>query len=251
MQEHPSPRKVALVTGAARRIGAEIARVLHAAGMNVILHYATSVAEATALCQELNAIRPDSAVLLPAPLGAPEAEKALIADAAAIWQRLDVLVNNASRFYRTLVGHTTPDAWDDLMHINLKVPFFLAQAAAPHLAKQRGSIINITDIHAKRPMREYAVYCISKSALVMLTKALAKELAPEIRVNAVAPGAILWPEGENALSDVNKQKIIDHTLLHHAGCPHDIAKAVLYLAQDANYMTGEMLVIDGGRLLGS
>lgn len=206
MQKNKLTEKVALVTGSARRIGAEIVRTLHEAGMKIVLHYNVSKEEAQALRDALNAVRPNSVVTLQADLDVPESEKQLIEKATAKWGRLDVLVNNASRFYRTHLGEVTEAAWHDLLNSNVKTPFFLAQAAWPALKATQGAIINIIDIHAERPMRDYAVYCIAKSGLLMMTKALAKEFSPEVRVNAVAPGAILWPEGENALSDKKKKR---------------------------------------------
>jgi pteridine reductase len=249
MQKNPLAAKVALITGAARRIGAEIALSLHEAGMNVVLHYHASEEEAVRLCKRLNKVRPHSAVAISADLNEIESGVDLVNQAAATWQRLDVLVNNASRFYKTALGNVTEDAWEDLMASNLKAPFFLSQAAAPMLAATQGCIVNITDIHADRPLRDYAVYCISKSGLVMMTKALAKELGPLVRVNAVAPGSILWPEGENALSQADKQKIMHRTALQRSGSPNDIAKAVLFFIRDADYITGQVLMIDGGRVL--
>lgn len=249
MQKNQLQGKVALITGGARRIGAEIATTLHAEGMNVVLHYNISKEEALQLADKLNLVRPDSAIAIKADLLDMENGKLLVKEAEKKWQRLDVLVNNASRFYKTLMGDVTDYAWEDLMTSNLKAPFFLSQAAAPLLKQNKGVIINITDIHAERPLRDYSVYCISKSGLLMLTKALAKELGPDIRVNAVAPGAILWPEGENTLSDREKQKIIDQTALDRAGGAADIAKAVLFFVRDADYVTGQILDVDGGRKL--
>ena len=249
MQKNPLTSKVALITGAARRIGAEIVRVLHAEGMNVVLHYNASESDALSLSDELNQKRAHSAIPLRADLQEPESEKSLVQQAVDNWGRLDVLVNNASRFYRTSIGKVTEYAWDDLMNSNLKAPFFLSQAAAPFLAKHKGVIVNITDIHAERPLREYSVYCISKSGLFMMTKMLAKELGPDVRVNAVAPGSILWPEGKNALSEEEKQKIIQQTALQRAGHPNDIAKAVLFFIRDGEFVTGQLLSVDGGRLL--
>ncbi len=249
MQKNPLNSKVALVTGAARRIGAEIARQLHDNGMNIVLHYNASEEEAVKVSEELNKKRNHSAVAIQADLLEPESEKLLVQHAADVWKRLDVLVNNASRFYRTAIGKVTEYAWDDLINSNLKAPFFLAQAAAPILAASQGCIVNITDIHAERPLKDYSVYCISKSGLLMMTKVLAKELGPLVRVNAVAPGAILWPEGKNTLSDVEKQKIIDQTALKREGNPEDIAKAVLFFVRDADYVTGQVMDVDGGRKL--
>lgn len=249
MQKNPLTAKVALITGAARRIGAEIARTLHNAGMNIVIHYNSSEAEALELCAQLNQKRPHSVVAVRAELDQPENEKALIQQAVAAWGRLDVLINNASRFYRTPIGEVTEFAWEDLMNSNIKAPFFLSQAAAPHLSEQKGCIVNITDLHGERPLRDYSVYCISKSGLLMLTKILAKELGPSVRVNAVSPGAILWPEGKNSLSDKDKQKIIDGTALHRSGGPEDIAKAVLFFVRDAEYVTGQVVTVDGGRMI--
>jgi pteridine reductase len=251
MQKNPLISKVALVTGAARRIGAEISRTLHHAGMNIVLHYNTSEEAAIHLSEELNHKREHSAIAIRADLQDTGSEKILIKNATETWGRLDALINNASRFYRTEFGKVTDYAWEDLMNSNTKVPFFLAQAAAPALTANKGVIVNITDIHTSRPLRNYPVYCISKNALVMVTKVLAKELGPSVRVNAVAPGPILWPEGENTLLEAEKKKIIDQTILQRSGGPEDIAKAVLYFVRDATYVTGQILAIDGGRLLSS
>lgn len=249
MSLHSLTDQVALITGAARRVGREIARTLHGEGMNVVLHYNTSHEEAVKLCEELNDIRPVSAVIAQAPLCEMEALPLLIEKALAPWKRLDVLVNNASRFYRTPMGEVTEGAWDDLMSSNVKAPFFLSQAASAHLKKTHGSIVNITDIHAERPLRDYAAYCISKSGLLMATRVLAKELGPYVRVNAVAPGAVLWPEGENTLSEEEKQKIMASTVLKRAGSAEDIAKAVLFFVRDADFVSGQILDVDGGRTL--
>src|SRR3990167_3094634 len=185
--------KVALITGSARRIGAEIAHTLHQAGMNVALHYNASEEEAIALCEKLNRIRPHSATAIQAELQEPESEKVLVQKTIETWKRLDVLINNASRFYRTVLGKVTDYAWEDLINSNLKAPFFLSQAAAPYLAENQGLIVNIAYIHAERPLRHYSVYCISKGGLLTMTKVLAKEWGPLIRVNAISPGTILWP----------------------------------------------------------
>lgn len=242
------PNKVALITGAARRVGAAIARHLHRAGFQVVLHYRHSQAEAAALCAELNHIRPHSAATVCADLTAPGAAELMIKDALVAFGRLDVLVNNASQFYKTAVGSTTEKAFDDLMSANMKAPYFITQAASEALKAAEGSVINIIDIHGQRPLRDYAVYSMSKAALWMMTQALAKELAPNVRVNGVAPGAIAWPEGENALSSDVKDKIINETLLKRHGSAEDIASAVVYLAAGAPYVTGQVLVVDGGRL---
>lgn len=249
MHKDPLASKVALITGAARRIGAEISHTLHEAGMNIVLHYNASEEEAILLCEKLNQKRKKSAVAIRADLQEAESEKVLIENAASLWGRLDVLVNNASRFYRTTFGKVTEYAWEDLINSNVKAPFFMAQAAASFLAATKGVIINITDIHAERPLREYSVYCISKSALWMATKVLAKELGPDVRVNAVAPGPILWPEGENSLLEAEKKRIIEQTILQRSGSPMDVAKAVLYFVRDAEYVTGQVIMVDGGRML--
>lgn len=239
--------KVALVTGASHRIGAMIARVLHAQDMNLVLHYRHSGAAAQRLQAELHAIRADSVALVQADLLDTTALPALVDTAVGTWQRLDVLVNNASSFYPTPVGSVNETQWDDLMGSNLKAPFFLAQAAAPYLAQHHGCIVNIVDIHADRPLKAHPVYSIAKAGLVMLTKALARELGPEVRVNAVAPGAILWPE--HAIEAPAKEYIISRTALKRAGAPHDIAQAVLFLIRDAGYISGHVLTVDGGRSL--
>lgn len=241
-----SENKVALITGAAKRVGAAIARLLHQQGMNIIIHYHTSHDAASQLVQELNAKRENSATMLAADLNQINECENLIKQAEKIWQRLDVLVNNASRFYPTLFGEVEQAQWQDLFASNLQAPFFLAQMTAPFLKKQRGCIINVTDIHAEKPLKNYAVYCLTKAGLSMLTKVLAKELAPEIRVNAVAPGAVCWPEGVNELTDEMKHKIVEQTLLKRAGTAQDIAKAVKFFI-DNDYITGQSLAVDGGR----
>lgn len=242
-------RKVVFITGAARRIGAEIARTLHETGMNIVLHCHSSRTEAEQLCADLNKKREDSAIVVCADLKNVANFNQLIKQTVQKWQRLDILVNNASQFYKT-IGETTEKAWDDLLNTNLKAPFFLAEAAAPYLKKQQGCIVNITDIHGEQPIRDYSVYCISKAGLIMLTKVLAKELSPDVRVNAVSPGAIIWPEGENTLTEKLKQKIIENIPLRKHGDPNDIAKAVVYFV-NASYVTGQILAVDGGRMLSS
>lgn len=249
MAINPLESKVALITGAARRIGAAVADTLHDAGMRVVLHYNASEEEAQQLCARLNQKRPESAVTIQADLLEPEIDKSMIQQAHQVWGRLDLLVNNASRFYRTHFGKVTEYAWDDLMISNLRAPFFLSQAAVPYLLETKGRIINISDIHAWRPMRNYSVYCISKTGLLMLTRALAKELAPDIMVNAIAPGAIVWPEGDNTLSPEEKESIINKTPLGRSGSAEDVARVALFLARDADFMTGEVLAVDGGRHL--
>ena len=240
--------KVALITGAAHRIGAVSARLLHAQGMRLVLHYRSSRAAAQALQKELNHRRADSVILVQADLLTTAALPALILEAAGAWDRLDVLLNNASTFYRTPIGSVSEPQWDDLMGSNLKAPFFLSQAAAPYLRRTQGCIVNIVDIHADRPLKGFPIYSMAKAGLVMMTRALAGELGPEIRVNAVAPGAILWPEN---LDEVTKQRIISRTFLKRKGEPEDVAGAVLYLIRDAGYMSGQVLTVDGGRSLNS
>lgn len=241
--------KVVLITGAAHRIGATTARTLHAAGANIVLHFRSSRAGAEALQQELHAIRAESVALVQGDLLDAATLPVLVEQAYASWGRLDVLINNASSFYPTPVGTVTEEHWHDLMGSNLKAPFFLSQAAAPHLRTERGCIINIVDIHADRPLKEHPIYSMAKAGLVMMTKSLACELGPEVRVNAIAPGAILWPE--NDMDDSTKSRIIERTFLKRQGSPQDIANAVLFLARDAHYTSGHILTVDGGRSLNS
>lgn len=239
--------KVVLITGAAHRIGAQTARLFHAHGARLVLHYRGSREAAHRLQEELNALRKDSVVLVQADLMDNKKLPVVIRNAVSAWDQLDVLVNNASTFYSTPMGSVGEQQWDDLIGTNLKAPFFLSQAAAPHLAEQNGCIVNIVDIHADRPLKNYPVYSMAKAGLVMLTKALACELGPEVRVNAVAPGAILWPE--NDMDDITKQRIISRTFLKRRGSPADIARAVLFLVRDAVYTSGHVLTVDGGRSL--
>ena len=241
------PRPVALVTGAARRLGAAIARGLHAAGHDLAVHYRSSTAEAQALAAELEALRPGSVLLLQADLARFDRLPELVAQVVGRFGRLDALVNNASGFTPTPLGTVTPAHWDALFASNARAPFFLAQAAAPHLAAARGAIVNLLDLHAQRPLRDHAVYCMAKAALAMATKALALELAPEVRVNAIAPGAILWPEG--GTNDARRAALLARTPLARTGTAEEVAGAVRWLLQDATYCTGEVLRLDGGRLL--
>jgi len=249
MQEQPQSLngKVALVTGAARRLGAAIAGALHAAGANLIIHYNTSREEAQRLVETLNSRRPDSALPAQGDLVLTHEHGLLIDQAVSPWGRLDVLVNNASTFFPTPVGSVTEPQWEDLLGSNLKGPFFLSQAAAPHLKAWNGCIVNLADIYADRPLRGYPVYSIAKAGLGMLTKALAVELAPHVRVNAVAPGSILWPEPP--FDEVLKGRILASTPLRRQGDPREIARAVVYLARDAGYSTGTVVTVDGGRSL--
>jgi pteridine reductase len=240
-------RSVALVTGSARRIGAAIARRLHAAGYDLALHYRGSADDAQALATELEGARADSTLLLQADLADFDRLPELVAKTIGRFGRLDALVNNASGFHPTPFGTTTPAQWDELFAINARAPFFLSQAAAPHLANANGAIVNIADIHAERPLRGHAVYAMSKAALLHMTRSLALELAPKVRVNAVSPGAILWPEGGK---DPDAQAaLLARTPLGRIGTPQEIAEAVLWLLQDARYCTGQTLHVDGGRML--
>ena len=240
-------RPVALVTGAARRIGAAIARTLHAAGCDLALHCHRSRAELDALAAELDGVRAGSVLVLQADLAEFDRLPELVAGAVGRFGRLDALVNNASAFFPTRLGETTPAQWDALFAANARAPFFLAQAAAPHLRAARGAIVNLVDIHAERPLRDHALYGMSKAALAYMTRALALELAPEVRVNAIAPGAILWPE--DGKDDAAKAAILARTPLGRTGTVEEIAEAVRWLLRDARYTTGQVLRVDGGRLL--
>ena len=240
-------RPAVLVTGSARRLGAAIARGLHAAGFDVALHCHASRAEADALAADLEALRAGSTVVLQADLAAFDRLPELVAQTVGRFGRLDALVNNASAFFPTPIGQATPDQWDALFNANARAPFFLAQAAAPHLRASRGAIVNLADIHAERPLREHTLYGMSKAALVHMTRALALELAPEVRVNAIAPGAILWPDAGKA--DAAKQAMLDRTPLQRIGTPEEVADAVLWLLRDATYVTGQVVRLDGGRML--
>lgn len=239
--------RVALVTGSARRVGAEIVRKLHAEGMRVIVHYRSSDQAAKALAQELNAQRKDSVATIWFDLHNTEHIARFAEDTINTWGRLDVLVNNASTFYPTPFDDITDAQWEDLLGINLKAPLFLSKAFAQELQKRQGSIVNIVDIHAERPLKDYTAYSIAKAGLVMLTKSLARELAPAVRVNGVAPGAILWPEVE-AYESLHKE-IIERTALKREGNPRDIAATVWFLIDAADYITGQVIAVDGGRTL--
>ncbi len=241
--------KVVLITGAAQRIGAAIAKYLHGKGYNLVIHYNSAVDEAKNLEQQLNKERENSCICLAADFADIKQISPLVTNAANHWQRLDALINNASAFFPTKSGATTEEQWDILLDCNLKAPFFLSQAAQPWLQKHHGCIVNISDIHSQHPLKNYPVYSISKAGLEMLTKALAKELGPTIRVNAIAPGAIMWPEEANALSTKLKEEIIARTVLKRAGDAQDIAKAAYFLIADSDYTTGQILAIDGGRSL--
>jgi pteridine reductase len=234
------------VTGAARRIGAVIARRLHAAGYDVALHARRSRAELDALVAELERARASSALALEADLDDVAALPKLVRATVDRFGRLDALVNNAAAFYPTPIGEATPTQWDELFAANARAPFFLAQAAAPHLAASNGAIVNIVDIYAERPLADHAIYSMSKAALAAMTKALARDLAPQVRVNGVAPGAILWPDAGK--SEAAQRALIEETPLKRTGTPDDIASAVLWLL-DAPFVTGEIVRVDGGRHL--
>ncbi len=239
--------KVALVTGSARRIGADTVRTLHAAGANVVVHYRHSSKDAKKLFLELNNLRDDSCFLVQADLNNIKKIEEMVDSIIKKMGRLDILVNNASTFYPTKVGEITENDWDDLMGSNVKAPLFLSQAVVPYLKLTQGCIINIVDIHGIRPMKNYPVYSMAKSALLMLTQSLARELGPDIRVNGVAPGAILWPE--QAENESDQEELLSKTALKRMGTPQDIAKTILFLVRDADYITGQVIPVDGGRVL--
>lgn len=246
MTEAANSRPVVLITGAARRVGATIARSLHAAGYDLALHYRHSQTEIEALRDDLLALRPNSVLLLQAELAEIERLPALVEDTVKRFGRLDGLVNNASAFYPTAIGTVTGDQWDELFASNARAPFFLAQAAAAHLRRSQGAIVNMIDIYAERPLPGYPVYCMAKAAQAAMTQALAHELGPEVRVNGIAPGAVLWPE---AKPYANQQEIIERTPLQRVGSPVDVANAVLWLLRDAQFVTGQIVRVDGGRSL--
>jgi len=240
LQDH-----VVLITGGARRVGAAIVRSLHGAGARVLIHHRDSAVDARTLAAELNAARAGSAAIESGDLLDAAVPDRLVAATLHQFGRLDILVNNASTFYPTVVGGITPADWDDLMGTNLKAPLFLSQAAAPSLRAAQGLIINIVDIHALRPLKRHPVYSVAKAGLAMLTRSLARELGPEIRVNGIAPGPVLWPE--RAVEETLKREIIAKTALKRHGTPEDIARTALFLAADAPYITGQIITVDGGR----
>jgi pteridine reductase len=238
----------ALVTGAAKRIGAVIAGTLHEAGANVAIHYHRSAADADSLAARLNDVRKGSAFTISADVRDISALERMAHDVVAHAGRLDVLINNASSFYPTPLGTITPEQWHDLVGSNLKAPLFLSQALLPALRDARGVIINIVDVHSQRPLRDHAVYGAAKAGLAMLTRSLAKDLGPHIRVNGVSPGAILWPD--EGMSEALRAGIIKQTALKRSGEPEDIANTVLFLVRDAPYITGQIIAVDGGRSVG-
>src|SRR5580698_6064482 len=240
--------QTALITGAARRVGAQLVRALHAEGANLAIHCHRSLEEAQNLSAELNAVRPASAQVFSADLRDAAQPAQLVAQTCERFGGLNLLINNASSFYPTPLGTITLAQWQDLMGTNLQAPLFTAQAAAPALKASRGAIINIVDIHGLRPLRDHTVYSAAKAGLIMLTRALARELAPEVRVNAVAPGAVLWPEA--GMDERRKERILEQTPLHRPGSPEDIARAVLFFSADSPFVTGQILAVDGGRSVG-
>ena len=241
--------KVVLITGGAKRVGAAICRELHAHGANLMVHYNKSHTEARALQAELNLQRANSVAIIQGDLLNIAVLPSLVAETINHFGKLDVLINNASTYYPTEIGNINEENWHDLMGSNLKAPMFLAQAAAAELRKNHGCIINITDMHIERPKKGYVVYSVAKAGLVTLTKSLAHELSPEVRVNAVAPGPVQWPENNPQFDEVYRQRVISQTLLKQIGTPQDIAKAVKFLVADAPFITGHVLAVDGGRSL--
>ncbi|HZW25405.1 MAG TPA: pteridine reductase [Gallionella sp.] len=239
--------KVVLVTGGAKRVGAAICRRLHAAGATLAIHYRSSAQQAQELQDELNALRPDSAAVFQSDLLDVAVLPQLVAAAVEKFGRLDALVNNASSFYATPLAEVDEPQWTDLLGTNLKAPLFLAQAAADELRRRHGAIVNIVDIHAERPMQGHLLYSVAKAGLVALTRGLAQEMAPQVRVNAVAPGVIVWPEGTDWDDAERRRKIVAHTLLKREGEPDDIARTVQFLLDDSPYITGQVIAVDGGR----
>jgi len=239
--------EVVLVTGGAKRVGAAICRRLHAAGAQLAIHYRSSDLEALALQKELNKLRPRSAAVFQADLLNLHALPKLVSKVVKKFGQLDALVNNASSFYATPLADIDESQWHDLMGTNLKAPLFLSQAAAPELRRRHGAIVNIVDIHAERPMHGHLLYSVAKAGLVALTKGLAQEMSPQVRVNAVAPGVIVWPENEAWMDEEQRRKIVAHTLLKREGEPDDIARTVHFLLNDAPYITGQVIAVDGGR----
>jgi pteridine reductase len=244
----PLAGRVALITGGGRRLGAEIARTLHAEGARVLIHYHRSRAQAEALAQQFNTARADSAAVYGADLLDLQALPAIVHAAINRFGRLDALVNNASSFYPTPLGEITPAAFDDLVGTNLRAPLFLAQAAAPELRHREGLVLNIIDIHGTRPLKRHPVYCAAKAGLSMLTQSLAREMAPHVRVNGISPGPVMWPEA--SMDSDLQARILDRTALKRMGSPTDVARAALFFVKDAPYVTGQILAVDGGRSVG-
>ncbi|SNC65014.1 pteridine reductase [Marinobacter sp. es.048] len=245
----PSKTPVALVTGAAHRLGAQTARTLHARGWNLVIHFRSRDEQANSLIEQMNRQRPDSACALQADLSQTPAVNRLASDAVAHWGRLDALVNNASVFYPTPVAEATEDDWNTILNTNLRAPFFLLQACLTELRRNRGSVVNLIDIYSERPIDDHPLYCASKAGLAALTRSWAKDLAPDVRVNGVSPGAILWPEGEAEMDQSAQQAILQKTPLARTGNPHDIAETIAFLICDAPFITGQIISVDGGRSL--
>ena len=241
--------KVVLITGGAKRVGASICSLLHASGANIMIHYRSSTGEARALQSELNLQRSNSAAIIQGDLLNLAVLPSLVQETISHFGRLDVLINNASSYYATEIGEIGDDQWEDLIGSNLKAPLFLSQAAAPELRKQHGCIVNITDMHVERPKKGYIVYSVAKAGLVTMTKSLAHELGPDVRVNAVAPGPVMWPEDNPQFDEVYRQRVISQTLLKRIGEGNDVAKAVRFLIEDAPFITGQVIAVDGGRSL--
>lgn len=248
-RSHALQGKTALITGGAKRVGAAMVRALHAHGANVMIHCNRSTAAADALAETLNGVRAASAAVTHLDLLEIERLGILVEDTQRIFGGLDILINNASTFYPTIVGQITLEHWRDLLGSNLQAPLFLSQAAAPELQRRQGLIINIVDIHGVRPLRDYSTYSIAKAGLIMLTKSMARELAPQVRVNGIAPGPVMWPE-DGLIDNAAQQKILSRTPLRRAGSPEDIARAALFFAMDAPYVTGHIMPVDGGRSVG-
>lgn len=239
--------KVILITGGAKRVGAAICRLLHERGASLMIHYRSSSGEARALQSELNLKRPKSVAIIQGDLHNLHKLSGLVQETIKHFGRMDVLINNASNYYPTELGEISEHHWDDLIGINLKAPLFLSQAAAAELARHQGCIVNITDMHVERPKKGYIVYSAAKAGLVTLTRSLAHELGPDVRVNAVAPGPVLWPEDNPQFDEVYRQRVISQTLLKRVGQPEDVAKAVRFLIEDAPFITGQVIAVDGGR----
>ena len=241
--------KVILITGGAKRVGAAICRMLHAGGAKLMIHYRQSASEARALQAELNLQRPNSVAIIHGDLLNLAVLPTLVEETVRHFGRLDVLINNASSYYATELGEIGDDQWQDLIGSNLKAPLFLSQAAAHELRKTGGCIVNITDMHVERPKKGYIVYSVAKAGLVTLTRSLAHEMAPDVRVNAVAPGQVMWPEDNPQFDEVYRKRVISQTLLKRIGEGDDVARAVRFLIQDAPFMTGQVIAVDGGRSL--
>lgn len=246
MSNSKTNSKVLLITGAGKRVGACLARHCHQQGMRIAIHYRNSDIAAQEIAKELNQKQKDSVITLPADLKNIETHATLVGKVIEKWGRLDVLVNNASSFYPTPLGKITEASWEDLLGSNLKAPLFLSQTAAPYLEKETGCIINMVDIQAQRPMKQYSLYCVAKAGLVMLTKSLAKELGPSVRVNAIAPGIALWPDDEREVDPGLRERIIKRTALKRPGTPQDLAETVSFLVNHAPYITGQIIAVDGG-----